>query len=244
MSTLPRGVRQLESTPVVSGVATFTELGVPPHLVARMAKMHIHEPTPVQEAALKLLVQPVGSGHTSQHPTVRSAVVRWSTGSGKTLAYMLPLLANIKPLAYGVQAVIVLPTRELCLQTLKVLNHLTGFGHTNKKGNSVSIMSVMGRINVSTDQARLAILINATSPHTSRTIPVSSPRLGKDGERATTPPTLYSGRHAAAARRAAVLGHRAADQEPGGTHARPRRGNHVSVHQSLFMFHFPRREAI
>ena len=38
------------------------------------------------------------------------------TGSGKTLAYLLPLLENLKPDVKGVQAVVLVPSRELALQ--------------------------------------------------------------------------------------------------------------------------------
>ena len=38
------------------------------------------------------------------------------TGSGKTLAYLLPLLESLDPRAEGVQAVILVPSRELALQ--------------------------------------------------------------------------------------------------------------------------------
>ena len=38
------------------------------------------------------------------------------TGSGKTLAYLLPLLSAADNTSATIQAVVVLPTRELCLQ--------------------------------------------------------------------------------------------------------------------------------
>lgn len=128
------------------GASSFAELGVAPHLVARMFNaMKIREPTPVQEEALKLLMpRPRGSAELPP----RSVVVRWTTGSGKTLAYALPLFARLDPHAFGVQAIIVTPTRELCLQTLHVLNALGGHGHKNKKGNRIKVMSVMGRPNM------------------------------------------------------------------------------------------------
>ena len=38
------------------------------------------------------------------------------TGSGKTLAYLLPLLESLNPEIKGVQAVVLVPSRELALQ--------------------------------------------------------------------------------------------------------------------------------
>ena len=46
------------------------------------------------------------------------------TGSGKTLAYLLPLLENLKPEATGVQAVVLVPSRELALQIDQVFKSM------------------------------------------------------------------------------------------------------------------------
>jgi len=50
------------------------------------------------------------------------------TGSGKTLAFLLPLLRNLKPDFNGVQALIMVPSRELSLQIEQVFKQIgTGF---------------------------------------------------------------------------------------------------------------------
>ncbi|MFY8021973.1 MAG: DEAD/DEAH box helicase [Bacteroidia bacterium] len=50
------------------------------------------------------------------------------TGSGKTLAFLLPLLTQLQPDREGVQAIIVVPTRELALQIEQVFKQMgTGF---------------------------------------------------------------------------------------------------------------------
>lgn len=50
------------------------------------------------------------------------------TGSGKTLAYLLPLVSSLKQGAEGVQAVVLVPSRELALQTEQVFKAMgTGF---------------------------------------------------------------------------------------------------------------------
>ena len=46
------------------------------------------------------------------------------TGSGKTLAYLLPLLENLKPEATGVQAIVLVPSRELALQIDQVFKSM------------------------------------------------------------------------------------------------------------------------
>ena len=74
-------------------------------------------PSPVQQVVLRGLMPRIAG----EEPAPRNAVIRWHTGSGKTLAYALPLLALIQHDEPGVQAIIVTPTRELCLQTLHLL---------------------------------------------------------------------------------------------------------------------------
>ncbi len=58
-----------------------------------------------------------------------------ATGSGKTIAYLLPLLRRLKPAVKGVQAVILVPSRELALQTETVFKAM---------GTDYKIMSCYG----------------------------------------------------------------------------------------------------
>ncbi len=57
------------------------------------------------------------------------------TGSGKTLAYLLPLVNRLQPENDGVQAVVLVPSRELALQTEQVFKSL---------GTSLRVMSCYG----------------------------------------------------------------------------------------------------
>lgn len=51
------------------------------------------------------------------------------TGTGKTLAYLLPLVRGLKPGAEGVQAIVLVPSRELALQIEQVFKSMgTAFG--------------------------------------------------------------------------------------------------------------------
>ena len=56
--------------------------------------------------------------------TDRDIVVLSPTGSGKTLAYLLPLVERIDPAQEGVQAIVLVPGRELALQSAGVLKDL------------------------------------------------------------------------------------------------------------------------
>lgn len=70
----------------------------------------------------------------SLNPMQESAIESWRegkdlillspTGSGKTLAYLLPLLETLKPEVKGVQAVVMVPSRELALQIDQVFKSM------------------------------------------------------------------------------------------------------------------------
>src|SRR5580692_7999103 len=83
---------------------TFSDLSLPPDLVAALAKQQILDPTPIQIAA----IPPLAAG--------KDAYLRAETGTGKTLAYLLPLFSRIDPAQAATQVVIVAPTHELSIQ--------------------------------------------------------------------------------------------------------------------------------
>jgi len=82
----------------------FTDLSVPPKLIAALAKQRISEPSPIQIAAIPSLA------------AGKDAYLRAATGTGKTLAYLLPLFSRIDPAQAATQVVIVAPTHELAIQ--------------------------------------------------------------------------------------------------------------------------------
>lgn len=83
---------------------TFTELQLAPELTAALAKQQISDPTPIQSAALPVLL------------AGRDAYLHAETGTGKTLAYLLPIFCRLDTAQAATQAVIVAPTHELALQ--------------------------------------------------------------------------------------------------------------------------------
>ena len=139
--SMRRTVRALCSAAQPGWQAPWRSLRVPSHMLTRLKVARVEAPpSPVQQAVLRGLMPRL----PGEEPTSRNAVIRWHTGSGKTLAYALPLLSRIDHDEPGVQAIIVTPTRELCLQTLHVLLKLTKQGKANKKGNSTTVKSYMG----------------------------------------------------------------------------------------------------
>jgi superfamily II DNA/RNA helicase len=86
---------------------------MPSWLLNRCTDLGFNEPTPAQRVALPSIL----SG--------RDVVLQSQTGSGKTLAYALPLIAKIDTSRAAIQAVIVVPTRELGLQVSSLVRQLT-----------------------------------------------------------------------------------------------------------------------
>jgi len=83
---------------------SFTDLNMPPELVAALARQQITEPTPIQSAALPVLAEG------------KDAYLHAETGTGKTLAYLLPLFCRADVGLAATQIVIVAPTHELAIQ--------------------------------------------------------------------------------------------------------------------------------
>ena len=91
-------------------MSTFTELGIRPEVLAAITELGFVTPTPVQEKAIPHLL-------TSERDVVALA----QTGTGKTAAFGLPLLHRIDPDVRHVQALVLAPTRELCVQITRDL---------------------------------------------------------------------------------------------------------------------------
>ena len=85
---------------------TFEELGVSAPLRRAVEELGFEAPMPVQEATIPHLLDP-DSG---------DVVALAQTGTGKTAAFGIPVLQRIDPSIKRPQALILSPTRELCLQ--------------------------------------------------------------------------------------------------------------------------------
>lgn len=86
-------------------MTTFEELGVSPELRKAVEELGFERPMAVQEKVIPLLLN-------GDNDVVALA----QTGSGKTAAFGLPVLQRINPEINRPQALILSPTRELCLQ--------------------------------------------------------------------------------------------------------------------------------
>jgi ATP-dependent RNA helicase DeaD len=114
----------------------FLDLGIRHEVVNAITEMGFEKPSPIQEKAIPVLL-------TGNDDFVGLA----QTGTGKTAAFGLPLLELIDFTQKHPQALVLCPTRELCLQIAKDLEKYA------KYINDVHVVAVYGGANIS-DQLR------------------------------------------------------------------------------------------
>ena len=90
----------------------FEDLGLRPEILTAIAELGYENPMPVQEQVIPFMLEQSGD-----------LVALAQTGTGKTAAFGLPLLTLIKPEEKKIQALILSPTRELCIQIAKDLKN-------------------------------------------------------------------------------------------------------------------------
>ena len=125
---------------------TFQQLGLGSEILRALNENGFEAPFPIQEAAIPFILKGmdvVGQAHT---------------GTGKTAAFSLPLLTKIK---YDgpVQALILVPTRELAVQVTSEINRLA-------KYTGIRTISVYGgqSINIQNDQLKRGAQIIVATP--------------------------------------------------------------------------------
>ncbi len=95
----------------VKSKKTFAELGVNEQLVKSVTELGYTHATEIQERSIPVLI----SG-------TKDFIGLAQTGTGKTAAFGLPLIQLIKSADKHPQALVVCPTRELCMQIVNELN--------------------------------------------------------------------------------------------------------------------------
>ena len=106
---------------------TFEQLGVAPEIIKAIHELGYEEPMPVQEEVIPLLLA-----------KTRDIIALAQTGTGKTAAFGLPIIQKIDAKQRAPQALILCPTRELCLQLSADLNDYS------KYVNDVKVLPVYG----------------------------------------------------------------------------------------------------
>src|SRR4051812_35761899 len=117
-------------------MTTFAELGLSETTLQALNDVGYQSPSPIQEQAIPPLLQG------------RDVIGQAQTGTGKTAAFGLPLLESVDPSEDDVQALILTPTRELCIQVTQALR-----AYGAPKG--IDPVAVFGGAPIRTQQAQL-----------------------------------------------------------------------------------------
>lgn len=95
---------------------SFTKLGLRNEILQAIESLGFEAPMPIQEQAIPVLLETDGD-----------FIGLAQTGTGKTCAFGLPLLQLVETNPAVPQAIIICPTRELCMQTTEEMRKLSRF---------------------------------------------------------------------------------------------------------------------
>ncbi|MHB2000047.1 MAG: DEAD/DEAH box helicase [Solirubrobacteraceae bacterium] len=116
--------------------STFAELGLSEQTLQALQDVGYESPSPIQEQGIPPLLEG------------RDVIGQAQTGTGKTAAFGLPIMEYVDPRIAEVQALVLTPTRELCIQVTQALRAYGG-----PKG--VDVVAVFGGAPIRTQQAQL-----------------------------------------------------------------------------------------
>jgi ATP-dependent RNA helicase DeaD len=102
-------------------MSTFSDLGLSSEILEGITALGFETPMPIQSLVIPRALE-----------SDRDFIALAQTGTGKTAAFGLPLLQRIDPNARGIQAVVLCPTRELCVQVASDLVNYSKFAHQYK----------------------------------------------------------------------------------------------------------------
>ena len=108
-------------------------MGLKKEILDAISTMGFEEPTSIQSKAIPLILS-----------SDRDIIGRAQTGTGKTGAFGLPILNKLNPKSEHIQALILCPTRELCIQ---ITNEIQNFAQNM---HSVKVVPVYGGASMDT----------------------------------------------------------------------------------------------
>src|ERR687890_764892 len=115
---------------------SFADLGLSQPLLEALRDVGYESPSPIQEQAIPPLLEG------------RDVIGQAQTGTGKTAAFGLPLMQFVDPSDDEVQALVLTPTRELCIQVTQALR-----AYGARKG--IQPVAVFGGAPIRTQQPQL-----------------------------------------------------------------------------------------
>ncbi|MBK7443320.1 MAG: DEAD/DEAH box helicase [Bacteroidetes bacterium] len=127
----------------------FSELGLSEAVALAITELGFEKPTPIQAQVIPAMLE-----------SAKDLIALAQTGTGKTAAFGIPLVELIDTSAKKPQALILAPTRELCVQ---IENDLKGFSLHTKHFYTVA---VYGGANIRTqiDQLRKGVQVVVATP--------------------------------------------------------------------------------
>ena len=117
-------------------MTAFKDLGLSESTLEALQDVGYESPSPIQEQAIPPMLQG------------RDLIGQAQTGSGKTAAFGLPIVEYVDPSENEVQALVLTPTRELCIQVTQALRT-----YGQRKG--VDVVATFGGAPIRTQQAQL-----------------------------------------------------------------------------------------
>jgi ATP-dependent RNA helicase DeaD len=117
-------------------MTAFADLGLSDSTLQALQDVGYEQPSPIQEQA----IPPMLEG--------RDVIGQAQTGSGKTAAFGLPIIEYVDPTEPEVQALVLTPTRELCIQVTQAIR-----AYAQRKG--ADVVAVFGGAPIRTQQAQL-----------------------------------------------------------------------------------------
>jgi ATP-dependent RNA helicase DeaD len=117
-------------------MASFKDLGLNEPVLDALTHLGYDQPTPIQEQTIPLLLEG------------RDVIGQAQTGTGKTAAFGLPLIEYVDASSEDVEALVLTPTRELCIQVTQALR-----AYGSKKG--VDVVAVFGGAPIREQMTRL-----------------------------------------------------------------------------------------
>ncbi|MDQ3631742.1 MAG: DEAD/DEAH box helicase [Actinomycetota bacterium] len=117
-------------------MTTFDDLRLSDSTLQAVKDVGYDKPSPIQEQA----IPPMLEG--------RDVIGQAQTGSGKTAAFGLPIIEYVDPDLREVQALVLTPTRELCIQVTQAIR-----AYATRKG--VDVVAVFGGAPIRSQQAQL-----------------------------------------------------------------------------------------
>jgi ATP-dependent RNA helicase DeaD len=117
-------------------MTTFADLGLSEPTLDALRHLGYERPTPIQEQTIPLLRDGL------------DVIGQAQTGTGKTAAFGLPMVDYADPTDPDVQAIVLTPTRELCIQVTQALR---AYG----EGRGLSVVAVFGGAPIRDQASRL-----------------------------------------------------------------------------------------